>query len=72
MGDTARRRHGRPRSLVQDAEAQRAELHVPQPLVACLQPDRLASKRLADEHRAAVPLDASIGAHAALLETIRV
>ncbi|MFN9703858.1 MAG: hypothetical protein ACK595_03430, partial [Planctomycetota bacterium] len=72
MGDTACHRHDRARALVQDAQAQRPELHVPESLVAGLQPDRLASERLADEHHAAVPLDAAIGAHAALLEAVGV
>jgi len=49
MGDTACRGHDRARSLVQDAQAQRPELHVPQPLVARLQSNRLARERLADE-----------------------
>jgi hypothetical protein len=72
MGDTACHRHDRPRSLVQDAQAQRPELHVPQPLLACLQSNRLARECLADEHHPAVPLDAAVGAHAALLEAVGV
>lgn len=42
---------------------------MPQSLVACLQPDCLASEGVADEHRAAIPLDIVV---AALLDTIRI
>jgi hypothetical protein len=57
---------------MKDAEPQRPELHVPQPVLEGLQTDRLPGEGFADEHHAAVPLDAAVGTHDALLEIVAV
>jgi hypothetical protein len=57
---------------MQDAEPQRPELNVPEPICEGLQPDLLPGECSADEHHAAVSLDAAVGTHTALLERVAV
>jgi hypothetical protein len=68
IGDTALQRHNRPRPLVQRADSQSTEPHLPQPDVHRFEANDLAGIRLADEHVGAAPLDASVRPHAARLD----
>ena len=65
MGNTRLQRHNGPRPAVQHTEPQRPQVNVPQAILDGLDADRLATKRLADEHLRSAPLDAAVTTHAA-------
>lgn len=72
LRDTARHRHDRTQSPAQNAELQMYGPQVTAASVVILQPNRIASERIANEHHATVLLDAAIGGRVAFPETIRV